>query len=241
MSAESYNEKQLADGNLTWEMITELGKLWQREHGLAVDGYIGPNTQASIAAAMAPPPYEPGAIWPYWDGPLSKQPKNRTEVYEMFGDPGTGSADAVWAARNIVELYGPTRLPGAPEWQYVKLHRLIEPYAREGLRRAQISSKYVIDRLGGYVFRHQRYDSSRPLSYHSWGIAMDVDSDRNFVRQFPPGMKPAPWSAEWMAIWPRGVDEGFVKALKSCGFRWGGDWATFVDPMHFEWLGSVPV
>jgi hypothetical protein len=247
MSAESYNEKQLADGNLTWEQITALGKLWQAIHGLAADGYIGPNTQASIQAAITPPPHVPDADWELWDGPLIRQPKNRTEVYSLFGNPGTGTVNALWKAQNIRELHGVDRLPGVPDKWYVKLHKDVEPYAREGLRRCQISSTYEIARFGGFVFRHIRHDPDRPLSYHSWGIAFDVDADLNFSRRFSKGASPKPWSPEWMAIWPRGVDEEFVNALASCGFRWGGDWDgdrdagdhTYIDPMHFEWVGRT--
>jgi hypothetical protein len=240
MSAETYNQKQLDSGALTIEMVTELGRYWQQGHGLAVDGYIGPNTQSSIAAALAPPP-PPPPIWLPWDGPLAVQPKNRTEVYSMFGNPGTSAPNALWVAQNIVELHGASRLPGVPEVFYVKLHKDVEPYAREGLYRALSSSPYRIDRFGGYVFRHQQYNNDLPLSFHSWGIACDVDSDRNYSRTFELGQKPTPWSAAWMAIWPKGVDELFVNAMKSCGWSWGGDWKTYVDPMHFEWVGSHPV
>jgi len=241
MSAESYNQKQMDTGKLTWEMITEVTKLWQLTHGLAADGYFGPNTQQSVTAAMTPPPYAPSTEWEPWDGPLARQPKNRTQVYEMFGNPGSGTVNPAWQAANIIELHDLNKLPGVPSKWYVKLHKDIEPYAREGLRRAQISSKYEIVRFGGFVFRHVQYNSKNPLSYHSWGIAFDVDADRNYAKTFAAGTKPVPWSPEWMKIWPSGVDQAFVHALASCGFTWGGSWSTFVDPMHFEWTGSRPV
>jgi hypothetical protein len=242
MSAESYNQRQLEEGNLTWEMITEMGRLWQRTHQpLSIDGYIGPATQASITIALQPSQEEIPETWPNFDGPLEIQPKNRTEVYQMFGDPGAGQADPCWEKENIVELHGETAFPGVPGKWYFQTHKLIEPYAREGFRRAHLSSSYVIERAASFVFRHIRYDDSLPLSYHSWGIAIDIDADRNFSRWFEPGERPEPWSEEWMAIWPKGVDKAFVDAMASCGFRWGGYWKTYCDPMHFEWLGSKPV
>jgi hypothetical protein len=242
MSTESYNAKQLADGNLTWEMITELGRHWQRTHPpLTIDGYIGPGTQASLDIALHPEPEEVPEKWPPFDGPLEAQPKNRTEVYQLFGDPGAGQVDPSWEKVSIVELHGERAFPGVPSNWYFKINTLVEPYAREAFRRASLSSPYVIKRAASFVFRHIRYDDAEPLSYPSWGIAIDIDSDNNFAKWFKLGQCPVPWSPEWMEIWPRGVDKAFVDAMASCGFRWGGYWKTYCDPMHFEWLGKRPV
>lgn len=45
---EEYNQKQLEDGNLRLEHITELVKFWQESHELEPDGYCGPKTQGSF-------------------------------------------------------------------------------------------------------------------------------------------------------------------------------------------------
>jgi len=51
VSAASYNRKQYESGALTDEMIARLVEAWQRgQLGLAVDGYAGPNTIASLNA-----------------------------------------------------------------------------------------------------------------------------------------------------------------------------------------------
>ncbi len=241
MSAESYNRREMDAGDLTWEMITKLGRHWQETHGLKADGYIGPSTQSSLMPPEPPKPPPSDVVWTPWDGPLRSQPRSRTEVYEMFGNPGVGDADQAWVRENIIECHGNTRLPGVPSKWYVKLNKHIEPYAREALRRASISSAYEIERFGGFVFRHQRHDSSQPLSYHSWGICFDVNSSDNGAKSYKAGEAPVPWSAEWMRIWPKGVDEAFVLAMESCGFSWGGRWSTFVDPMHFQFTGDAQV
>lgn len=52
MSADEFNAQQIADGYLSWEMVTKLVEYWQRGHDLAVDGYAGANTQESLLWAI---------------------------------------------------------------------------------------------------------------------------------------------------------------------------------------------
>lgn len=48
MNAAEYNARQYSDDELTDNMLVELVEFWQRAHGLAVDGYAGPHTLASL-------------------------------------------------------------------------------------------------------------------------------------------------------------------------------------------------
>ncbi len=48
MTATAYNRKQLAKGQITDPMVTTMVEFWQEHHGLEIDGYCGPATQASI-------------------------------------------------------------------------------------------------------------------------------------------------------------------------------------------------
>jgi murein DD-endopeptidase MepM/ murein hydrolase activator NlpD len=49
MSAEDFNKDKLASGDLTGSHLVKLVELWQRIHGLVVDGYAGENTIESLS------------------------------------------------------------------------------------------------------------------------------------------------------------------------------------------------
>jgi hypothetical protein len=170
-----------------------------------------------------------------FDGPLEQLPRTRAEVYRVFGNPGVGKVEPSWERASMVAA---RNLPGRWNKGAGKLyvHRLAEPYVREALRRCQVLG--VVDELlqvGCWNFRHQRHDAARPLSYHSWGIAVDINSAANagwYVKS-----PPEPWSPEWLEHYPAGLSYKVVRAFESCGWKWGGRWKSFVDPMHFELTG----
>ena len=70
--------------------------------------------------------------------------------------------------------------------------------------------------------------ASRPIgngnrpSFHSWGLAIDINAPTNPMRRplttDMPGWMPEMW--------------------KSFGFRWGGDYRTTPDAMHYEFMGT---
>lgn len=163
------------------------------------------------------------------------------DLVAIYGDPGIGraAADPSWERANIITCRDKNghlpSLPGVPARLYLQIHRKAEPYAREALQAARDACpEHTIERAGCYVFRHQRHDPARPLSRHAWGCAIDIDADDNSARQFAPGKTPAPWSAAWREVWPRGLPQLFVVAMEAHGWEWGGRWRGFVDPMHFQ-------
>lgn len=191
-----------------------------------------------LRAAFAPQRPEPEPVFDLeaelqaFDGPLRRLPATRAEVYRVFGNPGTVAVDRAWEQANMVSVRG---LPGRWNRSAGKLytHRLAEPYLREALRRCTLLG--CLDELvtiGCWNFRHQRHQPERPLSYHSWGIALDINARTNpglYMRVAPP-----PWSDEWRAIYPDSLSAGVVLAFESTGWSWGGRWSGYCDPMHME-------
>lgn len=203
-----------------------------------------------VLAGAAPPLPGPGYIWPTWDGPEATQPRSYAEVEREFLVPADHhkAENGRWRASSIVECHGDgnhPRLPGVPAKWYVKIHRRVEPYLREALRRAAISAPgYTIERLGGYVWRTIRHRPGAPLSPHALGIAVDIDPARNPGVDMKRGTIPPAFSEAWFKRWPGSVPAAFVQAFTSCGFAWGGDWDEdgdsqdnlWMDLMHWEWV-----
>jgi hypothetical protein len=129
--------------------------------------------------------------------------------YRYFPD-GTIQPDARWVRENITT----SRVPILGT---VTCHRLMIPQLRGALRdvqRAGLASK-IHSYNGCYVPRFMERDPSHPISLHTWGIAIDLDSATN-------------------QRGTRGtMDPRVVQIFKRWGFRWGGDW-SWTDPMHFE-------
>jgi len=187
-------------------------------------------------------PHEPPLIvpkgWQPWDGPL-EIPRGRKGVYQTYGDPGIGKVSRKWERANMVVA---RNLPLIPKGK-IYCHRKVEPYIREALRRCSISCPdYAITKFGCFNFRHQRHDPARPLSRHSWGIAVDINPMNNRGIYFKKGKAPEAWSDGWNDKWPKGMPKEFVQAWQSVGWAWGADWDedgtsvdhTYLDQMHFE-------
>ena len=129
--------------------------------------------------------------------------------YRYFAD-GTIEPDARWVRRSI-------RTETVPVMGRVTCHRLMLPQLRGALQ--EVADAGLAGTLhtysGCYVPRFIERDPSRPVSLHTWGIAIDMDAATN----------------------SRGIrgtmDARVVEIFKRWGFRWGGDW-QYTDPMHFE-------
>jgi hypothetical protein len=126
---------------------------------------------------------------------------------------GLVQIEAQWEADNLVTLRDVDKTG-----LNIRLHRKIATLFEDGLAAAiKAAPHYKVRMLGGFAARHVLNDPSKPLSLHSWGIAFDVNWDRNGYGK----------SA------PRDLPEPFVAAFENYGWSWGGKWKT-PDWMHFQ-------
>jgi len=136
---------------------------------------------------------------------------------------GRIEVDPQWVAENIVTI----TLPGLN--QKVQVHKKAAAnfiqafnYIKDGT--AVVNGKTVpllslVKTMDGtYVPRHVYWDSSRGLSNHSWGTAIDINAQGHFG-YVDPNNKNDPNVILW------------EKAFKPAGFSWGN---SYGDSMHFE-------
>lgn len=168
-------------------------------------------------------------------GGLDPIPK-RSQKNAVFGDAKLLGEDGMKA--HMVTIKG---LPGrfnTGVGRLPQVHNKIVPHVKLAFELWELFG--VLDeiyKIWFFNYRHIRHDSSRPLSYHAWGIACDINPKENFA-WFPnrrdKGIKR--FSDAWYRKYPRGLSEVAVLCMKKVGFRWGGDWRDYCDPMHFELL-----
>ncbi|MBM7865785.1 hypothetical protein GTO89_03145 [Heliobacterium gestii] len=124
--------------------------------------------------------------------------------------------DPSWSKSNIVSV----SLPGVNKT--VSIHKnakdaLVKAFTTIKNDPALLKKVKTLD--GTWVPRHISWDASKPLSEHSWGIAIDINASAN-----PQGSKP---TSDNKTLWE--------KAFKPAGFNWGGNFSgSDVDGMHFE-------
>jgi hypothetical protein len=137
-------------------------------------------------------------------------------TYIDLGD-GTIQIDGDWVRRNIVRARVPI-FRGE-----VICHRLMIDQLRGALQEVAdrgLASLIDVNDYGGcWVPRHIDWDPSKPLSMHSWGLAVDFNVATNGLGQRPT------------------MDPRIVEIFERWGFVWGGRWAR-PDGMHFE-LGAL--
>ena len=141
-------------------------------------------------------------------------------VKTLFGEfaarprPGvTGEliVDPAWVRANIVTTEVP--LLGR-----VTCHRGILDQLRDAMRALDVPGGDGVVRSyhGCFVPRFIAHDPANMLSYHSWGIAFDLNLPGN-----------------WRGVEPRQPPR-LLASLLAAGFQWGGSWIV-PDGSHFEY------
>lgn len=140
-----------------------------------------------------------------------------------WGDPGAANSSQAAAYRkaNIVRL----TVGGIS----VSVHKLYAPIAKHLLERHIIPTIGAVDKKAddwGYANRCVRgtgpgAKKACVKSNHSWGLAVDINATQN-AQGRGDGQFPANFGAK----------------VKHLMVRWGGDYNSTTDPMHFEFIGT---
>ncbi len=105
--------------------------------------------------------------------------------------------------------------------QQVQVHSIIAQDVKDAFAEIEAAglSSYVTS-IGAYNWRANR-NNPKALSFHSWGVAIDINDLEN------PNCKQASCSYT--------MPQGIINAFKNHNFGWGGDWkAGNKDYMHFS-------
>lgn len=179
-------------------------------------------------------------------------PKNREQVYEIYGRPPKEKGHYEYPKANLRVHSG---LLG--DWNNGTGKLYMQERAGEHLKEALVRMQALesrlgtsiisyIKRMGSYSFRKIRHDENAEYSYHSWAIAVDIDPPKNrgvtyfqdwqkrengkWVTCAPseakrgPIHRHLPFSKGFIETWPSVVPLGLVLSMKSTFFSWGGDW-----------------
>ncbi len=201
---------------------------FQKAQGIAVDGIVGIQTKGALNNTWISktPVSRSGTT------DVSKYPKvsKHNGIYGQFRyrdtTGGRIEVDPNWVAENIVTI----TLPGLN--QRVRVHKhaadnFIQAFTYIKSGTAVVNGKRVsllnlIRTMDGtYVPRHVNWDSSRGLSNHSWGTAIDINASDHFRYVNPSRERNDPNLILW------------EQAFKPAGFSWGNSYA---DSMHYELL-----
>lgn len=146
-------------------------------------------------------------------------------VKSLFGEfaarpgaqAGTLQVDPTWIRANIEST-------SVPVLGRVTCNRGIVPQLRSAMQhvRAAGLGHTVTSYHGCFVPRYIGWSDANMLSYHSWGIAFDVNLGSNLRGESPH------------------QDPRLVRTLARWGFAWGGSWIV-PDGSHFEFHRTVPL
>ena len=119
----------------------------------------------------------------------------------------------------------------------LRIHKLVADDVKKVFQTAQ-DSGFKIYSAKGYSFRKMNNGGSGEQSYHSYGIAIDINVAENYSRRGKTIYAGKFWdpSKSEYSIPKDGV---LVKAFNQIGWKWGGNWpGNYQDYMHFSFTGN---
>lgn len=205
---------------------------WYREANTGCYFWSGACTPVASrpSAPLAAPAPAPTPLQVYRRSDGTIRPLTVEQIVACYGTlnytEGTGGAiilSGSWEAQSLLPLTH-TLLEQIGQ-RYLRVHRLAHPHFMAALD--AIAAAGLGDRLlscgGTFVPRHIGHQRSRPLSSHSWGIAIDLNVAWNGygVAPQPPGLVGSVYE--------------LVPFFAEEGFAWGGHFSgESRDGMHFE-------
>ena len=210
----TYNEQRVSSGAVSPDLLRWAEEFaggirgFQKFAGLEEDGLLGPRTAEEAKRVRD------GGV------PIPDQQRLRAvygdfQYTELKG--GAIRVDPEWARRNIqtVRLHD-----NKVRW----LHRLVAEEFAALYKQACEVSGYTPKQVQTYVPRHTLWNPDKPLSTHSWGIAVDFDPQRNRMG----GTDGVTHGPSMFRKHPE-----FVKVFTDAGWEWGGSW-RMRDDMHIQ-------
>lgn len=119
-----------------------------------------------------------------------------------------------WPASRLADMVPLSYITGRV---HRDIHELCELLCAETVRRG-----YTIRRDWSWGYANRPIAGTQTASNHSWGLAVDLNAPANPMRR-PLTTDMPSWLPD---LW------------RSYGFRWGGDYTSTPDPMHFEFMGT---
>ena len=201
---------------------------FQKQHGLTVDGIVGEDVAvhldqpSAVIIAKAQPLV----------GPTGFPHDDTASLIAFYGNPSVDNA--AWQAANLVpvvppyQMYGGDNDDGTSPVKDIYFHKKCAPnllaaltdiWNYYGKDDAKIHAIGMHRFSGAYNYRPIR--GSTRLSDHSFGAAIDIDSQDN------------PMTTDLSV--PYKMTKACVDAFKAHGAFWGGDFRSRKDYMHYQW------
>jgi len=203
----------IADVVVPWDLAS------RSERGDITDLLVGLAPQASARRVSREiEELDEGLVAVVRDGPATYQASLRGTTVQVpsfnYVDLGDGMIviDPAWVREWVVVV-------DLPHLGRTRTNRLMVDPLVNVIN--ELDSQGLIDLLrphefaGSWVPRHIDWLPNRPLSWHAWGLAIDVNAHSNALGATPT------------------LDPRVVAAFEKWGFRWGGRWSR-PDGMHFE-------